>query len=104
MLEKMRSLIKRKKISYLKEALVELDLYSEWWNYITEKFADNTQVFQLIKKVEDAVEVNLIKGGQNGDYNSTLTIFILKNKHGFTDKQETTIKGAVPLVIKDDIE
>lgn len=47
-----------------------------------EKYSDS------YKKALSYAENDLVKNSINGKYNSTVSIFLLKNNHGYTDKQE----------------
>ena len=55
--------------------------------------------FEPIKKAKAIIKSRLIEKGLKGEYNPTMTIFILKNNHDMKDKQEidqnikTDIKG-----------
>jgi len=73
----------------LSEAVVEVGEYEELISYLLNKFPD--VVFKSIKKAKDIVKNRLVKQGLDGDANATMAIFILKNNHNFTDKQQTDI-------------
>lgn len=49
--------------------------------------------FDTIREAKLKVQENLIKRGLVGDNNSTLTIFLLKNNHGYRDKTEQEVTG-----------
>lgn len=69
-------------------------LTSQKWSEWTKKFAGNKIVLESLKKVEDALEERIVTDAIKGETNPTMSIFLLKNKYGFKDKQEidTTIK------------
>lgn len=73
----------------LSEAVVEVGEYEELISYLLNKHSD--VVFKSIKKAKDIVKNRLVKQGLDGDANATMAIFILKNNHNFTDKQQTDI-------------
>ena len=74
---------------HLGYALIECDVYPEWWAYIANTFEDNDNVFKAIKKVEVLLEQRIINSTLTGDIKSAaMAIFYLKNKHGYKDKQE----------------
>lgn len=90
---------------WLGSALVKVGLYMDIWDYWKTKFRENEVVFRSIKAIEAIFQDRLFTEALKGDVNSTVAIFGLKNNHGWTDKQETTIKGdsEKPLVIIDDV-
>ena len=47
--------------------------------------------FKSIKKAKDIVKTRLVNQGLDGDANPTMAIFILKNNHNMTDKQQTDV-------------
>lgn len=73
----------------LAEAAVEVGEYEELVQYLINKFPDT--VFKSIKKAKDIVKNRLVNQGLDGDANPTMAIFILKNNHGMSDKQQTDI-------------
>ena len=74
---------------HLGYALIECDVYPDWWAYIANTFEDNEEVFRAIKKVEVLLEQRIINSTLTGDIKSAaMAIFYLKNKHGYKDKQE----------------
>lgn len=105
MLSEIEKHAKKHTTLWLGSALVKVGLYMEIWDYWKTKFKDNDEVFQPIKKIEAIFQDRLFSKALNGDVNSTVAIFGLKNNHKWTDRQETTIKGDndAPLVIIDDV-
>ena len=77
-----------KKCRSLSEACVELGQYEELISYLSNKFNKD---FKSIKRAKDIVKNRLVNQGLDGDANSTMAIFILKNNHNMTDKQQTDI-------------
>lgn len=73
----------------LSEAVVEVGEYEELISYLLNKYSDT--VFKSIKRAKDIVKNRLVKQGLDGEANSTMAIFILKNNHNMTDKQQTDI-------------
>ena len=73
----------------LSEAVVEIGEGEELISYLTNKYKD--VVFKSIKRAKDIVKNRLVKQGLDGDANSTMAIFILKNNHNMTDKQQTDV-------------
>lgn len=61
--------------------------FSEW----EKKFADDEEISDIKKRIEDLLETRLVTGGLTSALNPTLTIFTLKNKHNWRDKTEQDI-------------
>ena len=63
---------------------------SEW----REKFKDDEQFSDTIKKIENELENRILKMGLKNKANPTIVIFSLKNNYGWKDKTEvdTNIK------------
>lgn len=78
-----------KKCRSLAEACVEVGEYEDLMNYLLNKYSDT--VFRSIKKAKDIVKTRLVNQGLDGEANPTMAIFILKNNHQMTDKQQTDI-------------
>lgn len=78
-----------KKCRSIAEACVELGEYEELVSYLTNKFSDKD--FKSIKSAKDIVKTRLVNQGLDGEANPTMAIFILKNNHQMTDKQQTDI-------------
>ena len=73
----------------LSEACVAVGEYEDLMNYLINKFPDT--VFRSIKKAKDIVKNRLVNQGLDGDANPSMAIFILKNNHNMTDKQQTDV-------------
>ncbi len=78
---------------YIGTALVAVKLYKEIWSYWKDKFKDDDDVFQPIKRIEQMFEAKLFAGGLKGELNPTTVIFGLKNNHDWKDKRETEHSG-----------
>lgn len=71
-------------------ALIEVGLYPQWWSEMAQKFKENRIVSEAIKKTEFIIEQRIVNDTMTGDAKSaTFSIFLLKNKFGYVDKQET---------------
>jgi len=79
---------KDKKIRTLGGACLKAGGYETLIHYLEEKY---NIVFESIKKSREIVKERLIEQGLDGDANPTMAIFILKNNHNMTDKQQTDI-------------
>ena len=73
----------------LAEAAVEVGEYEELIQYLINKYPNT--VFKSIKKAKDIVKNRLVNQGLDGEANPTMAIFILKNNHNMTDKQQTDV-------------
>ncbi|MCA9368211.1 hypothetical protein KC887_08230, partial [Candidatus Kaiserbacteria bacterium] len=73
------------------DALDRCDLYPQIWSYWLEKFADDPEVFEAIKRIEGKMENKVVKNALKGDANATMSIFVLKNKHDWKDKTEADV-------------
>jgi 3-mercaptopyruvate sulfurtransferase SseA len=58
----------------------------------------------IIKKIDEASEANLVIGALKGAYNPTFSIFLAKNNHNYTDKHEveqtTETKGTTVIEVQ----
>ena len=93
-------------ICYIKELLVEENLYDDLWAYLKRRYSKNTKIIRAIKNIEDKLENRIVRRMAEGRYSAVGSIFILKNKYRWIDKvvnqaeQEKDDKGqAVPLEI-----
>lgn len=78
-----------KKCRSIAEACVELGEYEDLVSYLIKKFPEED--FRSIKTSKDIVKTRLMNQGLDGDANPTMAIFILKNNHQMTDKQQTDV-------------
>lgn len=81
-----------KKCRSLSEACVECGEYEDLVHYLCKKY---DTVFRSIKIAKDIVKNRLASQGLDGDANATMAIFLLKNNHNMTDKQQTEIKADI---------
>ena len=65
--------------------------FSEW----ATKFKDSQEISDTIKRIEELLETRLVTGGLTSALNPTLTIFTLKNKHDWEDKNKTELSGSL---------
>lgn len=73
--------------------IITIDQYE----YLKGKYKDNEIVSPLFKKLVAICESNLTEGMINGNIKETASIFLLKAKYGYIDKQTTEVefKGTV---------
>lgn len=62
--------------------------FSEW----SGEFKNDSEISDTIKRIEGLLETRLVTGGLTSALNPALTIFTLKNKHGWKDKTEIDAK------------
>lgn len=67
------------------------------WDYFIEKYQDNQTVFGIIKNIQSVCECNLVEAMLSGKVKETASIFLLKAKYGYIDRQTIEIehKGAI---------
>ena len=81
-------ILDNKKCRSLSEACTELGEYEELLSYLHNKFDKD---FKSIKKAKDIVKTRLANQALDGIANPTMAIFLLKNNHNMTDRQQTDI-------------
>lgn len=73
-------------------ALTEFNLYTQWWSEMKDKFIKDKSVSDTIKNIESIIEQRIVNDTMTGDAKSaTFSIFLLKNKFGYVDKQESNL-------------
>jgi len=74
----------------LSGALLAVGMYADWWSDMKHKHANEESVLRAIKRTESFIEKRIVNNTMTGDAKSaTFSIFLLKNKFGYVDKQET---------------
>lgn len=53
------------------------------------------EFFHTIKKAKNKIQRDKVEKGLMGESNSAVTIFDLKNNHGYKDKQEQELSGGI---------
>ena len=78
---------------FLSKLADECNTYRQKFEYVLEKYNDNEQVFNTIKKIYNKCESIVMEKTANGDIVPSLGIFVLKAYHGLmeTSKQQTDI-------------
>lgn len=71
--------------------------------YDDEEYENGDTFSETIRKARKFVEGQKIEDALLGKLNATVTIFDLKNNHGYSDKSEVTTYDKTPQVIKDNI-
>ena len=72
---------------------VKAGIYRQLIEYLTDKFFDNEQVFDTIKKINTIIESRIVQSAMGNQINVTMSIFTLKNNYNWKDKQETELTG-----------
>lgn len=92
-----RLLIYAKDCKFLGKVLCDNNLSRQTWDYIQDKFKEDRNVLDMVKKIESLTETNLVNAMLNGDTKETASIFLLKCKYGYQDKQvvEVEHKGSI---------
>ena len=79
--------------------IIECCLYrgysSNKWSEMKNKFADNIELLETIKRIEDFLEVRLYKAGLTNEVNSTMAIAGLNNKYRWANKYEHDLSGEI---------
>lgn len=81
-------------IFYEEFLVIENDYYPDLVGYLSEKFSS---FFDLIKKAEKIQELKLQKYGVGDRLNSSMTKFVLANKHGWKEKQEINLPSKIKI-------
>jgi hypothetical protein len=84
---------------FLSEVAVAVDQYPELFTYLIQKFEDDADVFQAIKRLYAKVESLITRKTADGKINVALGIFILKSYHNLieTSKLQSEHSGSVGL-------
>lgn len=70
---------------FLSEVAVAVDEYPELFSYLAEKFKDDADVFQAIKRLYAKCEATITRKTADGDIVPSLGIFILKAYHNLIE-------------------
>jgi len=67
------------------------------YEYLRIKYKDNKTISQLIKNILQTCELNITQKMMEGEVKETASIFLLKAKYGYVDKQQIEIehKGSI---------
>lgn len=85
------------KCYFLSEVAVAVDQYPELFTYLAEKFSEDTDVFQAIKRLYAKCEATITRKTADGDIVPSLGIFILKSYHSLveTSKVQQEVSGGM---------
>jgi len=82
---------------YLLIHVIETRITLSQYEYLIDKYKANKTVSELKKNILSICESNLTKAMLSGKIKETASIFLLKSKYGYIDKQVTEIehKGSI---------
>ena len=61
------------------------------------EYAKFPEFTETVKNIQQMAEIALIEGGMTGRYNPSMSIFLAKNNHGYTDQQHLEVSGKLDL-------
>ena len=67
------------------------------WTWVSGKTSKPADVLDAIKRVYQILDTQMDAYMQNGKINPVSGIFLMKNNHGYTDKQEVVVTPNTPL-------
>ena len=72
------------------------------YDYLQDRFKESHKVTSLIKTIQGNCEQNLVTGMLTGKIKETGSIFLLKAKYGYKDRQtiEHEVKGSINVNVK----
>ena len=103
MIDKAREyLVKHKEYGDLVPSAVGLACALDVSRRVLYKWAEeNEQFMHILDEVQTAQEKQLLSGGLGGEFNSAIVKLML-GKHGYSDKQETAVSGAININVAAD--
>jgi hypothetical protein len=92
----------RKENCYFILQAIKHNISKAQFDYFTVKYKDNKTVFGIIKAIQSICECNLVEAMLTGKVKETASIFLLKAKYGYIDKQviETEQKGSINITLQ----
>ena len=93
-------------VFFIGQVAVRMNTYRQLYEYLLDKFGEKDKDFDTIKKEIDTIlESRVVEQTMQGKANPTFSIFMMKNNHGWRDKQEHEHSGGLTLTIsKDDAD
>lgn len=84
---------------FLSDVAEKCETYRTKFNYLAEKFADDAEVFDTIKRIYNKCESLVVKKTAKGEIVPSLGIFILKSYHDLieTNKVQNEHSGSMGL-------
>ncbi len=78
-------------ILFIEELCLMRGYHKNNWNEWPKLYPNNQKLLGLLKKVESFLENKIVKAALKQDVNTTMAIFVLKNKYKWSDRTETDI-------------
>jgi len=85
-------LIYAQSCNFLGKVLCDNDISRQTWDYLQNKYEKNSTVMDKVRKVEQITETNLLNDALAGKVKETMSIFLLKCKYGYVDKQQIEVE------------
>ena len=82
---------------YLSSVAVECDTYRQKFEYVLQKFNNDDQVFNTIKKLYNKCESIVMEKTGKGDITPALGIFVLKAYHGLMETSKVEQTGTMEM-------
>ena len=76
-----------KDIVFLNELLISVNLNTNTYGNIKSDNNQDDEIKYLIKTIDNILEQRLVVGALYNKLNTSMAVFILKNKYGYSDKQ-----------------
>lgn len=87
--------VKNPDVFFIGEVLVPRGFHKQRYSDWKKKFAQDHEIVELWRQLEDLLESRIVKGGLKEDLSSQMSKFVLINKHDWKDKQEIAHSGKV---------
>lgn len=95
-LDNLKSILEEEEdIVYLKTLILKSEISHSHYCNLKNKFKGNLTVSETFNEIDDIIESRLVNAGLRGNTNPTITAIVLKNKHGYRDKQEIEHGGGI---------
>jgi hypothetical protein len=91
LLEILKEVLENKDLIVLGEVFEKKPYSSQRFSEWSEKFKENDEISESIKKIKDVFENRVNVGGLRGKLNPAMSIFNLKNNYGWKDKTEQDV-------------
>ena len=74
-------------IVFLNQSLANRGITTGKWGLIKQKHADNLPLIETMRRIETILEGRIVNGALNNKLNTTMAIFVLKNKYHWRDSK-----------------
>jgi hypothetical protein len=86
-----------KQICYIGSLATKMNTYRQLYDYLLDRFKD---LDTIKKEIDGILESRVAEKAMNNEVNSTFAIFMMKNNHGWKDKQESEHTGEIKITRK----